>query len=290
MSSPLAESVLPLLDAYRQGRSLAILLDYDGTLTPIVAHPRLAKLDRPTRRLLARLARHARVRVAVLSGRMLDDLRQMVHVPGLWLAGTAGLELDLGGQRITHPRGPWIRQWMLGLVHRLREAIGDCPGAWVENKRLGLTIHFRQTPGDRLPILLERAAEVLRPWAGQVRIFEGPMALEVLAAAGWDKGTAVRMILRHMEPQPVLAFYAGDGANDADAMDAVNGCGGLTVGVGPHAPEAACFRLPDCASLKALLTTLLVHLEEIASPAQAETLTPAALQGLWSLPPGIRFS
>src|SRR5262245_48483918 len=90
-----------LLSAHRAGRHLILLFDYDGALVPIVEHPQLARLAPRTRLLLKQLARQPRVSVGVLSGRKLDDLQEMVALPGLYYAGTNGLELELRGVRVT---------------------------------------------------------------------------------------------------------------------------------------------------------------------------------------------
>ena len=86
----------------RGGRS-ALLFDYDGTLTPIVEHPELARLNAETRRLLARLARRRDLGVGIISSRALDDLRNIVSLRGLCLAGACGLELDLQGTSLCCP-------------------------------------------------------------------------------------------------------------------------------------------------------------------------------------------
>ena len=103
MRETMQEALDQLVSAYRHGSPLILLFDYDGTLTPIVEHPKLATLSPDARQVLARLAQHANVVIGLLSGRSLDDLKAMLDLPGLYLAGTGGLELDLCGTRIEHP-------------------------------------------------------------------------------------------------------------------------------------------------------------------------------------------
>ena len=63
------------------GRTLAVFLDYDGTLTPIVRRPEDAHLSQRTREVIRKLAR--RCPVAVVSGRDLQDVRERVGIEGL---------------------------------------------------------------------------------------------------------------------------------------------------------------------------------------------------------------
>jgi trehalose 6-phosphate phosphatase len=244
-----------LSSAHRQGVRLALLFDYDGTLTPIVEHPALARLEPRTARLLRRLSGCPGVTVGVISGRGLDDLRGMVGLPGLHYAGNSGLELDLLGKRLTHPEAKANQGLVQRLVRRLGVIATDYAGAWVEDKRLGLTLHYRQVAPHRLADLLERAGRVVRAAASRLRVVEGPMAWEITPALRWDKGSALRLILDSIGP-PVLPAYAGDGANDAEAVAAAAALKGVTLGIGACAPSSSQYRLHDPAALTTFLTCL----------------------------------
>lgn len=88
-----------LVAAASAGRELLLLFDFDGTLSPTVARPEQARLPASTRRVLAELAA-AGCRVGVLSGRSLTDLRARIDIPGVWLAGSGGLELFIGERQL----------------------------------------------------------------------------------------------------------------------------------------------------------------------------------------------
>lgn len=80
--------------AGRSGR-VAVFLDYDGTLTPIVSQPEDAWLSDSMQQTLRELARQAPV--AILSGRDLDDVRRRVNLDGIVYAGSHGF--DIAGPR-----------------------------------------------------------------------------------------------------------------------------------------------------------------------------------------------
>ena len=65
----------------------------------------------------------------------------------------------------------------------------------------------------------------------------GLMAWEVNPAIGWHKGTAVRAKAQAIG-QEALIFYAGDSANDTEALEVVAALGGIAVRVGAAAPPA----------------------------------------------------
>ena len=62
--------------------SLALLLDYDGTLTPIVKHPDLAVIPPETKSVLERLSKRSDVFIAVVSGRGVENVKNMVGIDG----------------------------------------------------------------------------------------------------------------------------------------------------------------------------------------------------------------
>lgn len=283
MSPSIEDALEALRVLYLDGGDLVLLLDYDGTLTPIVARPELALLAPDTRRLLAQLAALPRVHVGVVSGRKLDELKVLVDLPGLYYAGAAGMELDLNGKRIVHPRAEEAEAAAAELIARLTEAVSDYPGAWVEDKRFACTVHYRDVAAEQIDQLRGRVEEIAQweeadclkngdcppnVWKGTVPLFEtipagagvrivkGPMALEIAPDMGWNKGTAVRMILDHLDAPHAMVVYAGDAANDAEAFDAVAAVAGITLGVGPDAPSIARFRLPDPAALCKFLSRL----------------------------------
>src|SRR5438128_1810884 len=125
--------------AGRSGR-VAVFLDYDGTLTPIVSQPENAWLSDSMRQTLQELA--ARVPVAILSGRDLDDVRRRVNIDSIVYAGGHGF--DIAG-----PRG--LRRQMatellsnLDMAEKeLHQALEGIPGARVERKLFSVAAHYR---------------------------------------------------------------------------------------------------------------------------------------------------
>jgi trehalose 6-phosphate phosphatase len=270
-----------LLAAYGQGRPIVLMSDYDGTLVPLVEHPSLARLDRRTHRLLRRLSSWPGVHVAIVSGRALRDIQALVSLPKVLLAGTSGLELDLHGLRITHPQARQAEEIIARLGTRLREALGTFPDAWVEEKGMGLTVHYRQVPPHQIPPLRSRLETILLDYGSQLQSLDGPMSVEVTPQLGWNKGTAVRQILRHIGGEGAALLYAGDGANDADAFEAVNQLAGITLGIGPDAPATAHCRLSGPAVVKKLLAQLNDALDERFVKGRHSGEKALALYGYW---------
>lgn len=153
-----------LVSAYCCGEMLLLLFDYDGTLVPIMEHPRDASLAAESRRILENLSRTSRIRVGIVSGRAIDDLKNVAGIKGIDYVGTCGLELELD-QIAVIPRaaiqaGTLVPQ----LAHQLKAVIRDYPNAWIEQKPLGLSVHYRQVSLSEVSHLRMKISAVLEGW------------------------------------------------------------------------------------------------------------------------------
>lgn len=252
---PAHDWVTPAAAGYRGGRPLALLFDYDGTLAPIAAHPALATLPPTTKDVLAGLAELPRVTVGVLSGRSLDSVRGLVGLPGLRYAGSGGMHLELCDEEVIDPALAAFDGIADALATVLSVPVHSFPGAWVERKPGCLSLHYRRLlPLDAVCFVAEARAALadLAPDCPPLRVREVTQALEVALAGAWTKGDAVD----RLASAGALVVYAGDGANDEEAVVAVNARGGLTVGVGPDAPEAVRVRVADQTAFEAELYRL----------------------------------
>ncbi len=264
--SPVGHVMLErLVAAYWRGERLVLVFDYDGTLAPLVAHPSLARLDPALRGLLARLAATPRVTVGVVSGRALDNLMEVVGLAGLHFGGTCGLELDLCGERIIPAEALRARDLINELIDAVEARLLPYPGAWVEKKPFGLTVHYRQLATDKIAPLCAEVMALLEPHAAILHVLDGPLAIEALPAIGRDKGTALQAIVAHGGAKPATVLYAGDAANDAPALAAAVELGGIALGIGPEPPAVAEYRLPDPAALAAWLAALAAALTTVRS-------------------------
>jgi trehalose 6-phosphate phosphatase len=263
-----ADALRRLLMSHQSGALLALLFDYDGTLTPIVPHPWLAELAPETRLLLGRLAKHPRVRLGFLSGRALDELIRMVGLADVYYCGTSGLELDLRGKRVVPPQAEGCARLTKELAGALENIAAGAFGSWIEKKPFGLTVHYRAVAAALIPAFREKINHALHPFANRIRIVPGPAAIEITPNVGWNKGSAVRMIVQDIGPGAV-SFYAGDHVNDNEAMQAVLDLGGVALGIGPSAPLASCDRLLDPSALIGFLQNLVERIDHFA-PTNAE--------------------
>jgi trehalose-phosphatase len=235
---------MPLLAAYHAGEKLVLLFDYDGTLTPIVEHPWQAKLAPETRQLLAELAAQPHVHVGVFSGRRLDELEQLIGLPQISYCGVSGIEMRIDGTLLVHPTARESVPLIDEITRRLAAIEHVYPGAWVEHKRYGFTVHYRGVEVALIEEVHTRILGFLDSWSRQLRIVEAPLAVEALVGGTWTKGDAVHKIVEQVG-EPAFVLYAGDAPNDREALDAATAHGGIALGVGPLAPPSVTANVED---------------------------------------------
>lgn len=222
-----------------------LLLDYDGTLAPIVDDPAAAAPHADVPSLLAELA--ARHPLRVITGRALQDLARLLAVP-VEAVGLHGAQRGRLGEatllEMPRPAAEALR--------RLRATAPELEGVSLEDKGPAFALHYRNA-GDP-----DGVVRALRAWLedapGSLHPVWGKMVLE-LRPAGIDKGRVARdLAARHADRTPV---YIGDDTTDEDAFRALAAdASAVTVKVGPG-ETAARFRLPDVDAVVAYLRRFL---------------------------------
>jgi trehalose-phosphatase len=202
-----------------EGGVPAVCLDYDGTLSDIVADPDAAGLVDGADAALARLA--GQCPVAILSGRDLADIRERVAVPGLWYAGSHGFEsIAPDGSYRQNEDAAAAVPVLERAAQELREALANISGSRVEHKRFAVAVHYRDVAADDVGAVVASTYRVGR--RERLRVTNGRKVVELRPDVDWNKGTTRAGIRDQIEQsQPVLPVYIGDDLTDEDAFDAV---------------------------------------------------------------------
>jgi trehalose-phosphatase len=243
MSRPLLpDGLTEVREQVRDAGQLSVFLDFDGTVTPIVDDPADACLEPGMKAALLSLAGRDDTLLVFISGRSVDDLKQRVGILNAVYAGNHGLEIR-GRLNFVEPSALAKRELLAPLVHVLNGSLGHIRGAWVEDKGLTATVHYRQAaPREERPI----ANIVHAALAHHSAIFQlntGKKVFEIVPRTKWHKGAAVCWINARLSCHNAASIYIGDDRTDEDAF--VQLPGEITIHVGDAGDTAARYHVQD---------------------------------------------
>jgi trehalose 6-phosphate phosphatase len=186
----------------------ALLLDFDGSMAPIVERAEDARPLPETPAVLARLAAGLG-RVAIVSGRPVGFLARHLPVDGVAYVGLYGMEQTIDGEYSVDQR---VEPYLAAVAAATAELAARLPAGLVEPKSgISVTLHWRPRP-DRADEIVAVAHEVAtRHGLAELRT---RMAIELRPPIEVDKSVAVRALLEGFE----VGAFAGDDYGDLAAF------------------------------------------------------------------------
>ncbi|KAJ7952474.1 Trehalose 6-phosphate phosphatase [Quillaja saponaria] len=226
------------ISVFAKNKKVAIFLDYDGTLSPIVDDPDSAFMSEAMRATVKNVAKF--FPTAIISGRSRDKVYELVRLTELYYAGSHGMDI-IGpvSQTVSndHPncilstdhRGKDVNLFqpareflpMIDEVFRtLVENTKEIKGSKVENHKFCVSVHYRNVEEKNWTIIAQCVHDVLTNYP-RLRLTHGRKVLEVRPVIDWNKGKAVEFLLDSLgltNRNDVLPIYIGDDKTDEDAF------------------------------------------------------------------------
>lgn len=254
MTQRLFEALEEIGSRMAQAPCTLLCVDFDGTLAPLADHPKDVYLSAATRQALAALAGREGLALAIISGRERGDLQTRIGLPGLVYAGNHGLEISGPGLTFVEPAAAGQTEAVQRLAAELRSRLTAVPGAFVEDKGLTLSVHYRQVAADAAEEVRHIVHAVLAATNHPFHLTMGDKVFEIRPRVDWNKGNAIRWIQEQVADPKALVVYLGDDATDEDAFAAL--ADGVTVKIGQPAETAAHYCLDSPAEVLAFLKWL----------------------------------
>jgi trehalose 6-phosphate synthase/phosphatase len=232
VTPPIAET---LKAKYKSAKKRCVLLDYDGTLSPITRLPGDAYPSEDLMDYLKQISSDEKNEVFIISGRDSDTLQKWLgHLPLNFVAEH--------GAFIKYKNSDWESQasissdWKNQVKPMLDAYVFRCAGSFIEEKKHALTWHYRNThPGlgfTRSRELLNNLLQLTNN--SPVQIIDGNKVIEV-RLTGLDKGITALKVIDKVTADYVLCI--GDDTTDEDMFKALQGKG-FTIKIGTGATAA----------------------------------------------------
>lgn len=241
---------------------ILILLDFDGTLSPIRETPAKANVPKETKELLRRLSESPFCELAVISGRPVNDLKEKLDLSQVIYSGNHGLELE--GPKIKFKAQ--VPAKYVSILRKIKEELQNklsaIKGVLLEDKGFSLGLHYRLVDEKGIPAVKDifKQATIAYVAENNIKIVCGKMVLEVRPPVEWDKGRAALWLLARQQfkqgRDKVLSIYIGDDITDEDAFRVLENKG-LTVFVGSPRKSSAQYYLKNTKEVVKFLKQIL---------------------------------
>lgn len=224
-----------IIKALKNQSTKILILDFDGTLTPIVKSPNQAKLSKRMKNLLTKLSKKEGFYLAILSGRELKNLKKRINLQNVIYAGNHGLEGEILGKKYLFPV-PSKALWTLGNIQKQLNQIADkFKGTFIEDKGLTLSFHYRLVDKQQISEIKLLINQALKPYItnGLVSVIAGKKVIDITPNVNWSKGHFADLIIKkitdRIKTRPV-AIVIGDDTTDENVFQKLENQITITVG------------------------------------------------------------
>jgi trehalose 6-phosphate phosphatase len=232
-----------------------LMLDYDGTLTPIVTDPSRALLNNEMRRTLRGISKKPSCTLSIVSGRSLQQVRVLVGIRTAYYMGNHGLEISGPNLSYVDATAQKCRKNFREISRRLRHF--ESIGAWIEDKHLTLTVHYRNASPRVVPAIKDAVQSAVHSYPN-LNASCGKKTLEIRPRTNWNKGTAANWLIKRLGKG--LPIYVGDDRTDEDAFSELRD--GITILVSRRWKSSlAKYRLDDPRDVDGFLRRLALWLK-----------------------------
>lgn len=252
----LQESRKEVLARIVSAKHIALFLDFDGVLSPIVRDHRRAVIGMHTKKLLAECAQ--RFFVAVISGRSLKDVQRRVGLRRLSYGGNHGLEWKFGSKNFSAPVSTSYREILTMILWDCKLLSKQFPGLGFEDKGLTISIHYRMVPPRFREHAITAISKVLNAYikSGKIIVVDGHMVFNIRPNIRWDKGSVASWMLKRL-PRGTLPISLGDDVTDEALFKALRN--GITIRVGHTKKSAARHHVSSRREVDYFLSSLLIE-------------------------------
>lgn len=229
---------------------IALLMDFDGTLVPIASTPGTVQVAQPLRDLLVQLQGETDGAVAIVTGRDLQSIDNLLGLPTINLAVNHGAQWRFSGE-VTDQVAPMSQH--LATVKNPIVEFARTHDLILEDKGFSLALHFRQQP--RLENKVDKFLTTLLSPINELEIVPGKFVREIKSVS-INKGIVIERLMKRLPFAGRTPYFFGDDVTDEDGFAWINEAEGISVKVGPGETLAQ-YRVNDVEDVLAFLQKLL---------------------------------
>jgi trehalose 6-phosphate phosphatase len=195
-------------------KTIAILLDVDGTLIEIGPSPFEVYIADDLRASLIRLFELTSGALALVSGRPIRDLDMLFAPLKLPSIGGHGAEMRVHGEKVVTS----VQSLSPDLRRQLAQAAALDSGIEVEDKGYSLALHYRKAPQHQEWLLRQIAAKCAAFPGEATEVLPGKAMFEIKRPAV-NKGESVRQLMKFAPFAGRVPVFIGDDVTDESVFE-----------------------------------------------------------------------
>ncbi|MFM2482678.1 trehalose-phosphatase [Celerinatantimonas sp. YJH-8] len=211
----------------------AIFFDFDGTLVDLQQTPDMVVVNSRLKLMLTQLNIQTNQSIAIISGRSIASLDQLLDLSQITLSGSHGMQYRYANQTqiLHHPDVIPIQE----SIYKEAKLFCETHNLLWEVKPLSIAIHYRNRP--ELENVIEK---FLHKFIKQNNKFEiqGGKYIRELKPRGISKASALELFMQHPPFKSLTPWYLGDDITDEDAFNWVNQHQGISIKIGEGKTQA----------------------------------------------------
>ncbi len=223
-------------------KKIAIFLDIDGTLIPHADHPNNIIIPKNLKFILYNLRNILDGALALISGRLVKDIHNIIRPLKLSISGIHGLEYinNLGEYLINN-----TEPIPLNIYEKLYKFSKNHPGTMFEEKNVSVALHYRNVPE-----IEKKAISIVNHLVrgSNLKLLKGKKVLEIVPKSS-NKGKAINFFMNKHPFLHKIPIYIGDDVTDEYGFELVNNLGGYSIKVGYESNTLANFFIKDTISV-----------------------------------------
>ena len=213
-------------------------MDHDGTVSEIITTLADARMTYSMRETIKNLRDNPNIYVAMISGRILRELKDVAKIEDIYYAGNHGFEIE----------GPYYKnvfndkealENIANITEKETRKFENVEGVWFEKKIFTTSFHYRGVPPEKQESVRQEIFDALSQY-DNVRIVEGKMLFNIRPIADINKGQAFITIAKHLYKDDwrkhLTGIYIGDDNSDEDALKILEDKD-IGIVVNPNPPE-----------------------------------------------------